>query len=347
MKFASGGGGANAAAYKEITRKVLASDSQTWNTDSFDSSEYSDIMVLINYTTDQTNADPSMMWNTTTSTDFTNRISFNYSSDYTQINSRFYFMSGSVASASNFSVQFWSNNQDYEKIGTALNNGKGDGNAGNYPQGNQATIAWCNTSETMDRLYFDNTQTSGSRQYVAGAEVIILGAGGTSSGDSFWEELNTTTVTGSSTDTIDTGAFTAKKYLWLQIFTHASSTGGISGADVRINSDGNNDYARQYSTDFGAEATGTNEDRIGGGGTASGSVNDTLCANWFFANPDNADKLGIGLYEYGNASAGTAPNSRVVNGKYCNNTQATSFQIINNGGSDFDVGSIVRVYGAD
>jgi hypothetical protein len=153
----------------------------------------------------------------------------------------------------------------------------------------------------------------------------------------FWEEL--ASVEWSSGGTIDTGSFSAKKYLWVQAYYK-----GNSGVYGRFNSDSGSNYAWRYNHNGGTDSTITNAtgiiDNFGFG-------NEIHYMNMFIINNSANEKLIISHTNFQNtAGAGTAPSRSEQVHKWANtSSQITSMQLVT--GSGNFTGGQIKVWGAD
>ena len=336
MKFASGGGG-GAPFYEILAQTELGGTSDTIEC-SFTAKQ--NLLLLC----DVFGADTNNRFNfnddfSAVENNYNRRYSANYGATTSNINQDKFATNYDMNPC--FNYLFISNADGAEKL---LNGGTCETNqvTGNTaPFCMQYVGKWVKT-EQINKVTATNT---GSGSYAAGSELIVMGYDNDGSGGSTgWEELLIKTVTGSPTSLIDTGSFTAKRYLLVIIHCFSSSTGGISGADLRFNTT-NSGYNRHYSTNFAAAATGTSEAALGGSGTASGTTGDTIFGVWLISNNDGAEKLCIGDYNYTSPSASDSVDSLQIAGKWTGTSQITNIEVINNGGGSFDVGSTVKVYG--
>jgi hypothetical protein len=336
MKFASGGA-AGAPFYEILAQTKLTGTSDTIEC-SFTAKE--NLLVLC----DVFGADTNNRFNfnddfSSTENNYNRRYSANFGASTSNINQDKFATNYDMNPC--FNYLFIENASGQEKI---FNGGTCETN---QVTGNTAAFCmeyvgkWVKTDQ-INKVTATNT---GSGSYAIGSELIVMGYDNDgASGDTGWEELKITTVTGSPTDNINSGAFTAKRYLLVVIHCFASGTGGISGADLKFNSTASG-YNRRYSTNFAAGATGTSEAALGGAGTASGTTGDTIFGVWLISNNDGAEKLCIGDYNYTTPSASDSPNSRQIAGKWTGTDQITNIEVINNGGGSFDVGSTVKIFG--
>lgn len=158
-----------------------------------------------------------------------------------------------------------------------------------------------------------------------------------------WEKLASTTLTVAS-DEIDSGTFTAKNFLFIQVFTHGADT----ETQIRFNSTGNNEYCTRRQSDFGADSlfTSENQTKI----NATGGTTHTESFSYYeVTNFDGKEKLILGRQNGSEATgAGTAPRIAIGAAKWEETTQITSVQAVNmNGSGSFQSDSYITVYGSD
>ena len=147
----------------------------------------------------------------------------------------------------------------------------------------------------------------------------------------------------SSGDSLDTGAFTAKDYLWVQIKRYR--TGSVNSR-IRVNGDSGSNYAHRYSggANSYSESTSTTQTSIYSHAATS---NESL-TNYFITNKADKEKLMI-IEEVngGAAGAGNAPARAEVVAKWTNTSdQITSIQCINTDSGDLTSGTYITVFGA-
>ena len=166
----------------------------------------------------------------------------------------------------------------------------------------------------------------------------------------FWELLDTANGSG---DSFDTGAFTAKKYLWVQVWWKA--TGGDVNNQLRVGSGGTVDDTAVYGNNTQQNGAGWSDDsgqtyiHCNSGTTNSG---ETGFANFFIVNKSGKEKLMIGdeVQQIDDAShTDTTPNRRQVVAKWKTTSgQINCVGLNNNAGSgDYTATSYIKVWGHD
>ena len=147
----------------------------------------------------------------------------------------------------------------------------------------------------------------------------------------------------SSGDSLDTGAFTAKDYLWVQIKRYR--TGSVNSR-IRVNGDSGSNYAHRYSggANSYSESTSTTQTSIYSHAATS---NESL-TNYFITNKADKEKLMIIEEVNGGASgSGNAPERAEVVAKWTNTSdQITSIQCVNTDSGDLTSGTYITVFGA-
>ena len=184
-------------------------------------------------------------------------------------------------------------------------------------------------------------KNSDSGDYAVGSEVVVLGYDpDDTEGTSVWEELGSETIS-SDGDSFDL-TFTAKKYLWVQLWNVDSATGDMV---MRFNNDSANNYAERYSDDGGSDST---NDTKGGIDSNYGALSGNTLANYHIINKQDKEKLVIYEYAIANsAGAGNAPQRMEAVGKWANTSAQINRITVTCGGGNFDVGSTLKVWGFD
>jgi hypothetical protein len=241
-----------------------------------------------------------------------------------------------TTNGNSFGVNYIANLAGKEKlvIGHVVDTTAG---AGTAPDRDITMGKWANTSSVINRIAHNGTaHASDSEMVVLGWDPVDDNTGG------FWEELASVELE-SPTDIIDSGTFTAKKYLWFQVYTKPSGNQQIT---LRLNSDSGSNYARRQATNGGGENTPVNLTQVKAG---AGSVTTSQFGNFFMINNSAHEKLGIGhTMVRETAGAGTTPTRAKIVFKWANtSTQVTSIQVDNDQSGNYDTGSILKVWGSD
>ncbi len=160
----------------------------------------------------------------------------------------------------------------------------------------------------------------------------------------FWEELASVSGDGTST-TLDTGSFTAKKYLMFQVYLEASSN--LTTQLWRFNSDSGSNYASRYSRN-GTEGTNASISHMNINVTGATSYKNHFYTGFIINNTSN-EKLVIchGTVQ-DTAGSATEPKRVEVTPKWANtSSQITSIQVVQANSVNFGAGSIIKVWGSD
>ena len=157
-----------------------------------------------------------------------------------------------------------------------------------------------------------------------------------------WKEVGRNILTGTN-GTLDSGTFTAKKYL--QVLVYLNNTSAVEQR-MRFNSVSASEYAFRFSSDGGTDGTAINDSNmlIGNGGITTPSFTNININN----NTAN-EKLSISNNVYQNtAGAGTAPQRFEAVNKWANtSSDITSIQLFNASGGVYQSGSEIVVLGWD
>jgi hypothetical protein len=210
--------------------------------------------------------------------------------------------------------------------------------AGNAPKRLEMVAKWANTSNPIDTIQSYNAETG---SFDTNSEIVVLGWDPADTHTTnFWEELASVEL-GSASSTLDSGTFTAKKYLWVQAYINATTV----DTGLTFNSDTGTNYARRWSDNGGTDGTATSGNHI-----QVDRGNSTQFLNIFIVNNSANEKLG--MYHTGTqntAGAGNAPARRELVFKWANtSSQITSMIFTKRGsGTDLQAGSIVKVWGSD
>ena len=321
--------------WKELARTTLGSSGDTISVSSLPDKRY--YMLL-------TDSRPSGNLNVghragngsiDTGNNYAKRPSINGASDITTHvnNNNFLEIDGLNHTDNMFSVNYLSNLSSKEKLGIGHSVRQNTAGAGNAPNRTEYVGKWANTSDVIDTL---QTINFGSGDLTSGSELVVLGYDPDDTHtDNFWEELATASGTGSS---LDTGTFTAKKYLWVQCFCDGTSSTNIN---YQFNGDTGNNYAHRESINGASEATGINNsttDNLTNTGTG------TFFTNMFIVNNSSNEKLWINHGMQATTGAGNAPARRETVGKWTNTSDQITRIVAN---SAFGTDSFIKVWGSN
>ena len=248
-------------------------------------------------------------------------------------------------SVNNFIVGNIMNVAGQEKLVEGLCVGQNTAGAGNVPERWQAVAKWANTSDSITSVKLTNT--SGG-DFASGSEVVVLGYDpDDTEGGSVWEELKSVSLS-SAADSMDSGTFTAKKYLWVQI--EYTATGGNVVNSVTFNSDSGSNYARRGSDNGGSDATDTSASKISSGLNSDINSGESAFFNMFIINKSDKEKLVIAelISTEAGTGAGNAPDRAEFVAKWANtSSQITSIQVPDLSSGQYNTGSSIKVWGFD
>ena len=329
--------------WKEVGRTTLGSSGDTIDVTSLPDKRY--YMILMDYRDTGGQINTNMTINNDTGNNYARRWSTDGATDSTQT-SRNSMNHGHYTANDGYAVAYLSNVSSKEKLlmSHSVANHSGTG-AGTAPNRNEFVGKWANTSNVVSSIKHTNSDTG---SFTSGSEVVVLGYNPDDTHtDNFWEELASVELTSTNT-VLDSGTFTAKKYLWIQLFAKANTS--LTSIGGRYNGDTGNNYANRYSDNGGTDGTNTSQPIHTwtlGGNLASG---ETQFTNVFVINNASNEKLSIcNTVEKGTSGAGTAPTRRETVGKWANTTdQITQVQLVRtNTTGDFASGSFIKVWGSN
>ena len=236
-----------------------------------------------------------------------------------------------------FMVSYVSNVSTKEKLGIA--HLVGGNTAGTAPSRLEIVSKWDNTSTAIDRL-----TTSGSG-LPTGSELVVLGWDPEDTHTTnFWEELASVT-TGSTGTSIDSGTFTAKKYLWVQMYAPSGQSAIVDNHMWNFNGDSGSNYAVRLSNNGGGEITDASQSSL----SVSRFGTEGDFSNSFIINNSANEKLMIShAISVGNTlGAGAAPNRNETVGKWANTSSQITSIIINTNADTIPAGWTIKVWGSD
>ena len=333
--------------WKELDRVTLTSAGDTLDSGTITAK---DNMMILTHIIPSGNTDAVVYrFNSDTGTNYAVRKSDNGGSDSTNVNENGMNFKSTNDSHVSFSVSEFANIATQEKLGinhTVTDNG---GGAGNAPNRKEMVGKWANTSNAVTNVKAVNRDGSGD--FNTGSELVVLGFDNdeADSGTNFWQELADVELSSGTSNTIDTGTFTAKKYLYLQFYSIPS--GSQSYSVMRFNLDEGNNYASRYSTNGGSDASHGGNNYI----LFYAPLNNSeRFMSAFIVNNSSKEKLVVGEgVSQNTAGAGNAPERRELTGKWANTSNSiTSIQMHSDSDDDnpsrlFAAGTRVKVWGSD
>ncbi len=284
-------------------------------------------------------------FNSDTGNNYSQRYNTNGGADSTNTSLNGTMDWNTAESVQSFEVVNITNVAAQEKLGIKHKIGSNTAGAGNAPNRAEIVGKWANTSDQITSVSVGDAVDPKSGTGGIGSEVVVLGYDpDDTEGSSVWEELKSTTASGSST-TLDSGTFTAKKYLMIECY---GTTGGSNMDNIgyRVNSDSGSNYARRVSHNGGSDSTSTSQSyiRFGGGSAAANDI----YVKTFIINKSDKEKLFISECNRNRSTgAGNAPDRFENTSKWANTSaQITSIQLINDA-NNWTTDSFIKVWGFD
>ena len=334
------GADAISGGWKEVGRTTLGSASSTITVSSLPDKRY--YKVLTSITGQASNSDIGMRLNGDTGANYARRFSVNGASDTAQSSIAEIGLTTTETNP-NFQSLYLANLSSKEKLGFLHNVRQNTPGAGDAPNRAEQAFKWANTSSAINRVDVYNSSTG---DFNSGSEVVVLGYDPDDTHtDNFWTQLYSDSQTGQSTDNIDTGTFTNKKYLWVQLWVKGSANTTVKAT---FNNSTDSTYAYRWSNDGGADGSATSSANFVLHNT---KANDDKFINMFIVNVSSREKFII-CDSAGQMSSGAsnAPDRRVQQaGKWANTSaQITSIDVFTEvTASTFNAGSTLKVWGSD
>ena len=219
---------------------------------------------------------------------------------------------------------------------------------------------WKNSSDAISSMWWDRVGTSTGHEFQSPSGLIILGADNNESTSSqsgvadtpFWQELVLGTQSNASPqNTLNTGTFAAKKFLWVQVHVICGISGGVEPR-ITVNGSGitGNTYSTKYNnnylnpntvlTDFGSDDIRCSINGLEG----------DCFMNFYILNLSGQHKsiLGETIHADSNDDSSDAPQSVEFGAKVATDSQITSIEIMDhNGNARIAQNSTIRVWGSD
>ena len=342
-KNAAGGGGGGIGGWVELARTTLGSASSTIDVTSLPNKRY--YMILYNSVgRSADSSSPGMRFNSDSGSTYAWRGSRNGGVDATGGSNTYLASSYTQDSSDQLQVSYIANYSTKEKLSITHAIQQNTAGAANAPHRSENVSKWANTSNSISTI---SAYTGSADTFGANSQVIVLGWDPADTHTTnFWTELASTTLS-STASTINSGTFTAKKYLWIQVFQKSTVNG--QNTFILFNGDtGATGASRNYSPVDG-EVTVTS--RTEGGfiaHTASTEGAGNRFFNIFVVNVSNKEKLGIHHVIFSqSAGAGNAPGRGEGVFKWANTSNQITSLSITGGTNQFGSGSILKVWGSD
>ena len=241
-----------------------------------------------------------------------------------------------------FGVAYIANLSSKEKLMQSLVVAQNAASASTAPDRDENVSKWTNTSNPIDRFRLHNIETG---SFNTGSEVVVLGWDPTDTHTTnFWEELASVTTTGAGTS-ISSGTFTAKKYLWVQMYAPSGQSAIVDNHMWNFNGDSGSNYAVRLSNNGGGEITDASQSSL----SVSRFGTEGDFSNSFIINNSANEKLMIShAISVGNTlGAGAAPNRNETVGKWANTSSQITSIIINTNADTIPAGWTIKVWGSD
>ncbi len=330
--------------WKELGRTTLGSAGDTIDVTSLADKRY--YMILGNMIPTGT-VNTVLRLNSDTGTNYAWRYSQNGGADATDVSRNLGLLEPNTFTTPNFNVDFISNLSTKEKLWLGHNIIQNTAGAGTAPERAEIVGKWANTTDAINAISQTNTTTGG---YLTGSEVVVLGWDPADTHtDNFWEELASVDLSGGASTSLSTGTFTAKKYLWVQIFSKKGTSSTIQPS-LKVGTGGTIATGSPYSFRWSNN----------GASDPTPSVNLAMCpiawlgadvhfSNTFIINNSGNEKLFIN-HSVANvtAGAGTAPQRVESVGKFANTSgQINIIDLYDWDSRSLGTETIMKVWGSD
>ena len=331
-----------ATSWKELTRSVaITSETHTITTPTFAAKD--NLKVLIYGTgADNSGVRPRIQFNSDTGSNYSYRESNNGNTDATGEDTTSIYISESDCEGAFSAVLDITNIANKEKLVITDSGRTSNNSAGTAPSRYEGVGKWANTSNQITSISMI-AYTTTAQGFSAGWEIVVLGCDNdeADSGTNFFQKISDVTL--SSTGNLDSGTFTAKKYLLVETY----HSGMVSGNDLlRFNEDSGSNYSDRKEADGGTDAARTVQssllNHIGEGGRTTPAF-----TSWYiFTKSDNVKLMICKTNQQltaGNSSGRIPTRLRLV-GKWSNTSDAIT-RI--NAQGNFPSGSRMTIWGSD
>ena len=324
--FGSGG-------WKELGRSASATPSVT----NLPNRRY--YMVLAHSIAGTSSPQTAFRFNNITSGSYATRYSNDGGADNSSPSGTSIISSDSYGSNEGFNIGYIANFPTKEKLMMSWNCHRNTAGSGTAPRRWEQCSKWDGNTSAINRIDLFN---SNSGSFSSSTELVVLGYDPNDPHtENFWQELSNVTL-GAVGDNLSTGTFAAKKYLWVQYYKKRS--GDCIGL-MTFNNDTNTNYAHRLSDGGAGDSTSATRANI----EVATSASYDEYASLFIVNVSSREKLVIGwVVGQNTAGAANVPLRREFVGKWTNTSdQITEIDFTNVQAGDFDVGSMIRVWGHD
>jgi hypothetical protein len=342
-RFAAAGG-PSVGGWVELGRHTLGSTASEVFVASLPDKRY--YMVLYEDKGEATAQARLLRYNSDSGSNYANRLSSNGASESTLSSQTQHNGWNANDVTPQFNVWYIANQSGKEKLLISQGVGQSTAGAGNAPTRTEY-VGKSTLSAVINRIgVIQNAGVHG-----VGTTITVLGWDPADTHTSnFWEELASVDASGSSS-TMDTGSFTAKKYLWIQAYVSGSGTGSETNLDMglQFNSDTATNYSDRLSSNGASDGTSHTRSNLEFMHDRATAYTGGRWTNGFFINNSANEKLVIWHYMRAVSGAGTAPARSEGVGKWANtSSQITSVQGKTGGTSpNYPSGSFIKVFGSD
>jgi hypothetical protein len=158
-----------------------------------------------------------------------------------------------------------------------------------------------------------------------------------------WELLISNKLTGTNTN-LDSGTFTAKKFLYAEIYTTIGS--GTPELRLKFSGDTSSDYANRYAQNFASQSTNINS---GNGIIGISAIPKNTLTVMYAINIEDEEKLVfMQSVQQNNTGAGNIISTEECFAKWANTSDSiTSFEISSGTGGDWGADSEIVIWGTD
>ena len=322
--------------WKEVGRTTLGSNTSTIDVSNITDKRY--YMILMDYTQTSDFSGLHRLGNSSidTGNNYHNRQSSNGGTDSASQATYVRLDNGWQSGDRKFAVEYIADKTNREKLIMNHMVRSVTTGAGQAPQRSEVASKWVpsTASDIISKFQMMNGGT-----YASGSEVVVLGWDPDDTHtDNFWEELTTKQGTGAGSP-LTTDTFTAKKYLWIQMYIDASGSPEFRvGTGGTISTSG---YTLRTSSNGGTDETKINQVHLNAP-TSKGYI------NMFIVNNSGNEKLFIyHLVDGASTGANNAPNRREYVGKWTTTSGQIDVVQLYGSGITFNADSVIKVWGSD
>ena len=286
----------------------------------------------------------SVAFNDVRGTFYTRRYTFNGGAEQTLLSTDS-ILDGStpITNTQGFIVMWIDNNPNGEKLVQGYEVERNTLGSGFAPNRLEFTGKF---TQTTPITKVEHINDGGTGDLGAGTEIIVLGfdpTDGLEATADFWQSLFTPVELAVQGDELNTGVFSAKKYMWLEAFVKniGSITPRLRVGNTTV--DVGNNYANRQSVNGGADGLSTSSNQINLSETGSYNYYIEL----FIVNFSTGEKLMI-VWSIGQSALGPAvvPTRVQAVSKWVNLvSQIDTIRVYNDSSGDLAIGSILKGWG--